>query len=92
MNRRYGYRMLVLPHEWGQLGLHFHIERFRRAVERWCRGVHPSPPPDAPVECVGWRLNSEGARDDRGELPPRIECEPDDPRAVEIEMRIGWRA
>lgn len=91
--RRYGFRMFVIPQEWGRFGADFHVEQFRRDADRNAKSNgYPAPRTAASVEIVGLRLNSEGARDDRGELPPRIECEPDDPRVVEIEMRIGWRA
>lgn len=90
--RRYGYVMCVGPQDWIERRSDV-IDLFRTDAARLAaRNGFPTPDDSVTTQIVGLRLNSEGARDDRGELMPRIECDGDDPRAVEVELRLRWEA
>jgi hypothetical protein len=82
---RYSYRQVVSFEEWAQAGA-LVLDRFLR----YCTAL--GAPGGTPYEMAGLRLNAEGARDDRGELMTRIECDPKDTRVIEIELRTEWTA
>lgn len=88
--QRYTYRQVFTAQEWFQVGA-LVVRWFESDLVRQCQiEGYPLPPADSPLEVVGRRINSEGARDDRGELLHRIECDPADPRVVEVELRVSW--
>jgi hypothetical protein len=84
------------PKVWGYRECHT-IEQWTRFNDvirtEFMRYVADSGAPDgATLELIGLRPNSEGARNDRGELIPRIECDRADSRTVEVELRTTWMA
>jgi hypothetical protein len=84
LTRRYTYSERHTIEQWAQFGTII-VDKFLR----YC--TEQGAPGGAVHRVVGLRFNFEGTRD-QGELLHRIECDPKDPRTVEIKLCMSWLA